>query len=128
VGNRSPGAAPKEQLEPLIATTQVGHGVSISRTAASLEEARLLLEDDPDQIVAVAVSISADPASADALDDASAKLRKAGAAKLSANVLLIIVFLLLSVWPVDWAGRAPGQCADDRDGLRREPCPGARHQ
>lgn len=85
------------QLDALIATAQVGHGVSISRTAASLEEARLLLEGDPDQIVAVAVSISADPASADALDDASVKLRKAGAAKLSANVLLIIVFLLLSV-------------------------------
>jgi hypothetical protein len=55
------------------------------------------LEGDPDQIVAVAVSISADPASADALDDASTKLRKAGAAKLRADVLLIIVFLLLSV-------------------------------
>lgn len=85
------------QLDALISTAHVGHGVSFSRTAASLEEARLLLEGDPDQIVAVAVSISADPASADALDDASAKLRKAGAAKLSANVLLIIVFLLLSV-------------------------------
>jgi hypothetical protein len=85
------------QLDALISTAQVGHGVSVSRTAASLEEARLLLEGDPDQIVAVAVSISADPASASALDDASAKLRKAGAAKLSANVLLIIVFLLLSV-------------------------------
>lgn len=87
----------RRQLDALIATAQIGHGVSISRTAPSLEEARLLLEGDPDQIVAVAVSISADPASADALDDASAKLRKAGAAKLSANVLLIIVFLLLSV-------------------------------
>lgn len=85
------------RLDALISTTQIGHGVSISRTAASLEEARLLLEGDPDQIVAVAVSISADPTSADALDDASAKLRKAGAGKLSANVLLIIVFLLLSV-------------------------------
>lgn len=85
------------QLESLISTAQVSHGVSVSRTAASLEEARLLLEGDPDQIVAVAVSISADPASAVALDDASAKLRKAGAAKFSANVLLIIVFLLLSV-------------------------------
>lgn len=49
------------QLDALISTTQLGHGVSISRTAASLEEARLLLEGDPDQIVAVAVSISADP-------------------------------------------------------------------
>ena len=68
------------QLDALISTAQVGHGVSFSRTAASLEEARLLLEGDPDQIVAVAVGISADPASADALDDASAKLRKAGAA------------------------------------------------
>ena len=85
------------QLDALISSTQVGHGVSVSRTAASLEEARLLLEGDPYQIVAVAVSISADPASAGALDEASAKLRKAGAAKLSANVLLIIVFLLLSV-------------------------------
>lgn len=86
----------RRRLDALISTAQVGHGVSVSRTAASLEEARLLLEGDPDQIVAVAVSISADPASADALDDASAKLLKAGAAKLSANVLLIIVFLLLS--------------------------------
>ncbi len=77
------------QLDALISTAQVGHGVSLSRTAASLEEARLLLEGDPDQIVAVAASISVDPASADALEDASAKLRKAGAAKLSANVLLI---------------------------------------
>jgi hypothetical protein len=85
------------QLDAPISSTQVGHGVSVSRTAASLEEARLLLEGDPYQIVAVAVSISADPASAGALDEASAKLRKAGAAKLSANVLLIIVFLLLSV-------------------------------
>ena len=68
----------RRQLDALIATAQIGHGVSISRTAPSLEEARLLLEGDPDQIVAVAVSISADPASADALDDASAKLRKAG--------------------------------------------------
>lgn len=85
------------RLDALISTAQVGHGVSVTRTAASLEEAQLLLEGDPDQIVAVAVSISADPASADALDDASAKLRKAGAAKLNANVLLIIVFILLSV-------------------------------
>ena len=85
------------QLDALISSSEVGHGVSVSRTAASLEEARLLLEGDPYQIVAVAVSISADPASAGALDEASAKLRKAGAAKLSANVLLIIVFLLLSV-------------------------------
>ncbi|HUC22819.1 MAG TPA: hypothetical protein VMA73_08945 [Streptosporangiaceae bacterium] len=85
------------QLEALISTAQIGHGVSVSRTAASLEEARLLLEGDPDQIIAVAVSISADPGSAGALDNASAKLRKAGAAKLGANMLLIIVFLLLSV-------------------------------
>jgi hypothetical protein len=85
------------QLEALISTAQIGHGVSVSRTAASLEEARLLLEGDPDQIIAVAVSISADPGSAGALDNASAKLRKAGAAKLGANALLIIVFLLLSV-------------------------------
>ena len=69
------------QLDALISTAQVGHGVSVSRTAASLEEARRLLEGNPDQIVAVAASISADAASADALDDASAKLRKAGAAK-----------------------------------------------
>lgn len=87
----------KGRLETLIATAQISHGASVSRTVASLEEARLLLESDPDQIVAVAVSISADPASAGALDDASAKLRKAGAAKLSSNLLLIIVFLLLSV-------------------------------
>lgn len=62
-----------------------------------MEEARLLLEGDPGQIVAAAVSISTDPASAGALDDASAKLRKAGAAKLNANMLLIIVFLLFGV-------------------------------
>lgn len=87
----------KGRLDELISTTQVSQGVSVSRTAASLEEARLLLEGDSGQIVAVAVSISADPASADALDEASAKLRKAGAARLNANVLLIIVFLFLSV-------------------------------
>ena len=87
----------KGQLDALIWTAQIGHGVSVSRTAASLEEARLLLEGDANQIVAVAASISADPASTDVLDDASAKLSKAGAAKLSVNVLLIIVFLLLSV-------------------------------
>jgi hypothetical protein len=81
----------------LLSRAQVTHGVSVSRTAGSLEEARRLLEDDPDQIVAVAVGISADPAAADALDDASARLRKAGAASLSANVLLIVVFLLISI-------------------------------
>jgi hypothetical protein len=41
------------QLDALISTTQIRLGVSVSRTAASLEEARLLLEDDPDQIVAL---------------------------------------------------------------------------
>ena len=85
------------QLDALISATQISQGISVSRTAASLEGARLLLEGDPGQIVAVAVSISADPASADALDEASTKLRKAGAARLNANVLLLIVFLLLSV-------------------------------
>jgi hypothetical protein len=42
------------------------------------------------------VSVSADPASADALEDASAKLRKAGAADLNSNVLLIIVFVVIT--------------------------------
>jgi hypothetical protein len=87
----------KGWLDALISTAQVGHGVSVSQTASSLEEARVLLEGDPNQIVAVAVGISADPAIADALEDASARLRKAGAARLSANLLLIIVFLLISV-------------------------------
>lgn len=98
MGNRNPGATWKKAAGRTDLNRPGGSRVSISLTAASLEEARLLLlEGAPDQIVAVAVSISADPASADALDDASAKLREAGAARLSANVLLIIVFLLLSV-------------------------------
>ena len=90
-------AMARDRLNALVATRFISHGASISRTAASLEEARLLLEGDPDQVIAVAVSISADPASADALDDASAKLRKAGAANLNSNVLLIIVFVLITI-------------------------------
>jgi hypothetical protein len=90
-------AVVRDRLNALVATRFISHGTSISRTAASLEEARLLLEGDPDQVIAVAVSISADPASADALDDASATLRKAGAAKLNSNVLLIIVFVLITI-------------------------------
>lgn len=87
----------KGRLDALISTAQVGHGISASQTASSLEEARLLLEGDPNQIVAVAIGIRTDLATADAIEDASAKLRKAGADRLSANLLLIIVFLLISV-------------------------------
>jgi hypothetical protein len=88
----------KGKLDALISTTLIGHGVSVSLTAASLEEARRLLErGDVGEVIAVAVDITADPASADALDGASLKLRKAGAANLSSNVLLIIVFLLISI-------------------------------
>ena len=42
-------------------------------------------------------SIRADPATAGALDDASAKLRKAGAANLNSSVLLLIVFVLITI-------------------------------
>jgi hypothetical protein len=122
-------AMARERLNALVGTTLISRGVSISRIAASLEEARLLLEGDPDQVIAVAVGISADPASVGALDDASAKLRKAGAANLSTNVLLIIVFLLISIGLSMGQSELPGNVqtiATDSDS--REPCPGSCHQ
>lgn len=86
------------RLDILAATSLIGHGVSVTRTVASVEEARRLLErGDTSEIIAVALNVTADPASADALDDASARLRKAGAANLNSTVLLMIVFVLITL-------------------------------
>jgi hypothetical protein len=86
------------RVDVVLSTSAVGHGVSISRTVGSLEEARQLLErGDTAEIIAVALEITADPASAEALDEASAKLRKAGAANLNPNVLLMIVLVLITL-------------------------------
>ena len=90
-------AMARERLNALVATRMISRGVSISRVAGSLEEAQVLLEGDPNQVVAVAVNISSDPTGANALDEASAKLRRAGAANLNSNVLLIILFVLITM-------------------------------
>lgn len=67
----------QERIRRLAATTLISHGVDVSRirTVASVEEARRLLEEgDTREVIAVALELTADPATADALDDASAKL------------------------------------------------------
>jgi hypothetical protein len=102
-------AIARERLNAVVATRFISHGVSISRTAASLEEARLLLEADPNQVIAVAAGIRADPATAGALDDASDKLRKAGAANLNSSVLLLIVFVLISIGLSIGQAQLPGE-------------------
>ena len=102
-------AIAKERLNALVATSSIGHGISVSRIAASLEEAQQLLEANPDQVIAVAVGIRADPATAGPLDDASAKLRKAGAANLNSSVLLLIVFVLITIGMSIGQAQLPGE-------------------
>ena len=71
----------------------------------SMEEARRLLEQgDTSEIIAVALDLAADSASADALDNASTKLRKAGAANLNADALLMIVLVLAHAGALDRTG------------------------
>jgi hypothetical protein len=86
------------RVEAVAATTLTGHSVTVSQAVGSLEEAKRSLEQgDASEIIAVALEIAADPASADALDDASAELRRAGAASLNSNVLLMIVLALITL-------------------------------
>jgi hypothetical protein len=89
-----------ERIRTLAATTLIGHGVDVSRfrTVASVEEARRLLEEgDTSEVIAVALKLTADPTTADALDDASAKLSKVGAASLNPTILVMIVFVLVTL-------------------------------
>ena len=86
------------RVDALLSTTAIGHGVPVSRMVGSMEEARRLLEQgDTSEIIAVALDLAADSASADALDNASTKLRKAGAANLNADALLMIVLVLVTL-------------------------------
>lgn len=48
-------------------------------------------------IIAVALKLSADPTTADALDDASSKLNKVGAANLNPTILVMVVFVPITL-------------------------------
>lgn len=82
------------RVNTVAATTLISHRVSVTRTVTSLEEAlRIIEQGHTNEIIAIALHIAADPA----IDDASANLRDAGAAKLNANVLLMIVLVLITL-------------------------------
>jgi hypothetical protein len=90
----------QERIRTLVATSLISRGVDLSRvrTVASVEEAKRLLEkDDTNEVIAVALKLTADPTTADALDEASAKLSKVGAANLSPTILVMIVFVLITL-------------------------------
>lgn len=90
----------QERIRILATTTLISKGVDVSRvrTVASVEEAKRLLEGgDTSGVIAVALKLSADPTTADVLDDASAKLSKVGAANLNPTILVMIVFVLITL-------------------------------
>jgi hypothetical protein len=90
----------QERIRTLVATSLISRGVDLSRvrTVASVEEAKRLLEEgDTNEVIAVALKLTADPTTAGALDEASAKLSKVGAANLSPTILLMIVFVLITL-------------------------------
>jgi hypothetical protein len=88
------------RLDLIAATTMISRGIPRDgiRVVESVEEARRLLEEgDGSEVIAVALKLTADPATADALDEASAKLSKAGAANLNPTILVMIVFVLITL-------------------------------
>jgi hypothetical protein len=90
----------QERIRTLVATSLISRGVDLSRvrTVASVEEAKRLLEEgDTNEVIAVALKLTADPTTAEALDEASVKLSKFGAANLSPTVLVMIVFVLITL-------------------------------
>jgi len=103
-GGQEPGAGVdsrmQERIRTLAATNLISRGVDLSsvRTVASVEEAKRILEDgDTSEVISVALKLTADPTTADALDDASAKLSKVGAASLNPTILVMIVFVLITL-------------------------------
>jgi hypothetical protein len=96
-------------LDALASTTLIDQGVSASLTAR-LQEARQILESgDVGEIISVALDITADPANVDVLEDASAKLRKAGVATLTPSALLLIVFVLITIGMSIGQAHLPGE-------------------
>jgi hypothetical protein len=82
-----------------------------------VEEAKRLLEEgDTSEVIAVALKLTADPTTADALDDASSKLSKVGAANPSPTILVMIVFVLitlaLSIGQAELPGNVPTMTTD----------------